>query len=119
MYFRRRLLQPEAPGFRGDPKRHLGKGAGDFSFGDVCFWEVPFHEDLSENKIQNHSHEIRLEKLVCMLFTRYNFAVTPYQNMPKPLKKTIFCPICLGHRPEFTRIPMNSYVFEWEPLMSF
>ena len=43
------------------------------------FFEVAFLEDPSETKIQNHSHEIRLGKLVCMLFTRYHFAVTRYQ----------------------------------------
>jgi len=67
-----------------------------------CFllFEVAFLEDPSEPEIQNHSHEIRLEKLLFMLFLRPNFAVTPYQNIEKPLKKTISGPIWPGHRPE-------------------
>ena len=35
--------------------------------GGFLFLEVVFLEDPSETKIQNHSHEICLEKLVCML----------------------------------------------------
>ena len=40
--------------------------------GFFAFFEVAFLEDPSETKIQNHSHEIRLEKILLMLFTRYN-----------------------------------------------
>ena len=58
----------------------------------ICFFEVAFLEDPSETKMQNHSHEIRLEKLVCTLLTRYNFAVTRYQNIEKPLTKNQFWP---------------------------
>ena len=55
--------------------------------GMFLFFEVAFLEDPSETKIQNHSHEIRLEKLVCMLFTRYVFAFTRYRNIETPLNK--------------------------------
>ena len=71
--------------------------------------DVAFLEDPSETKIKNHSHEIRLEKLVYMLFTRYIFSLTRYQNIEKPLKKTNVGPIWPGHPPESSRIPMNSY----------
>jgi len=46
-----------------------------------------------------------------MLFTRYIFATTRYQNIEKPLQKTNCGPIWHGHPPESTRIPMNSFAF--------
>ena len=76
--------------------------------GWILFLESAFLEDPSEKEIQNHSHEIRVEKLVCMLSLRYNFAFTRYQNIEKPLKKTIDGPIWPGHRPESSRTPMIS-----------
>ncbi len=45
--------------------RRVGKRGG--GVGDVFVFEVAFLEDPSETQIQNHSHEIRLEKLVCCL----------------------------------------------------
>ena len=75
-------------GTLGSPRDPMGGGPGPPMGGDPlgppvgCFvFEVAFLEDPSETKIQNHSHEIRLEKLVCMLLLRYNFAVTRYQNI--------------------------------------
>ena len=59
-----------------------------------CFlllFEVAFLEDPSETKIQNHSHEIRLEKLVCMLFPPCHFAITRYQNIEKTVEKDKRC----------------------------
>ena len=59
---------------------------GQVQVGWICFcWEVAYLGDPSETKIQNHSHEIRLERLVCMLLTQYHFACTRYQNIEKPL----------------------------------
>ena len=46
----------------------MSENAGWGGVGGVfLFLEVVFLEDPSETKIQNHSHEICLEKLVCML----------------------------------------------------
>ena len=71
---------------------------------EILFLEVAFLEDPSEKQIQNHSHEIRLEKLVCVLFTRYSFVVTRYQHIEKPLKKPIVAPSGLA-------IPQNPAEF--------
>ena len=96
---------PDSPweGNPWEPKGSHGRGLLGPPVGCFCLFEVAFLEDPSETKIQNHSHEIRLEKLVCMLFLRHNFAFTWYHNIEKPLKKTISGPIWPGHRPEFTR----------------
>ena len=66
----------------------------------VCVWKLPFSRIRRTKVFQNHSHEIRLEKLICMLFLRHNFAFTRYRNIEKPLKKTNFGPIWPGHPPE-------------------
>ena len=79
----------------------------------VFVFEVAFLEDPSETKIQNHSHEIRLEKLVWTLLTRYHFAITRYQNIEKLLEMTNIGPIWPGHRPAFTRIPYHHAGFSF------
>ena len=77
---------PHGRGTLGSPREPMGGDPWGPQW-DVFFVEVAFLEDPPETKIQNHSHEIRLEKLVCILFTRCNFAFTRYQNIEKPLNK--------------------------------
>ena len=83
------------------------RGGVEFCFFGSCL----VRGSVEENKIQNHSHEIRLEKLVCMLFLPYHFAITRYHNIEKPLKKINYGTIWPGHPPESSRIPMNSSGF--------
>ena len=94
------VQDPPWEGNPWEPKGSHGRGPLGPPVG-CFFFEVAFLEDPSETKIQNHSHEIRLEKLVCMLFTRYNFALTQYQHIETPLKKDKFWPHWPAHRPEF------------------
>ena len=68
-------------GQRPDPARSGGVGWGGVGWGGSCFVEVAFLEDLSKKEVQNHSHEIRLGKLVCMLFLPYHVAITRYQHI--------------------------------------
>ena len=58
-------------------------------------------EDPPNKVFQDHSHEIRLDKLVWTLILPYHFHITRYQHIVKPLKKTNFGSIWLGHPPEF------------------
>ena len=59
-------------------------GWGGVEWGGVDFFlEVAFLEDPSNKVVQDHSHEIRLKKLVWTLILPYYFAITRSQNIEK------------------------------------
>ena len=75
MYFRRRLLQPEAPGFRGDPRSNL----------EVFCHEATFQECQKSRKLRFHA------------------SVRPDPAAPGPRKLRVVFPLIsvLSKRPQF------------------
>ena len=69
--------------------------------------KVAFLEEWSKKVAQNHSHRIRLEKLVCLLTTPHRYVMARTQNINKPLKKRKIYQRWLGHPPESTTIHNN------------
>ena len=72
--------------------------------GIFVFVKLPFSRIRRKQKCKNHSHEIRLEKLVWTLLTRYHFAIRRYQHIEKLWQH--FCLAISG-----LVIAQNSYEF--------
>ena len=101
------------PPMGGDPLGAQGipwEGTLEAPSGSHSFLKLPFSRIRRKQKSKTTPmRSVSKSQYVCMLFLRYKFAVTRYQNIEKPLNKIHFGPIWPGHHPEFTRIPMTSY----------